>query len=347
MPPQDVPPARVESEVAVEEPDFIPKDCLRLNSPYMLKPKDKKELSPTEKIEPALRLFDPFHRFDTLKRLLGQNDSCKRLQDDDVFTQWLALTHSQLRLQISGGTKNDRTLAALFVVGHLQGLQTSRSSKTQVLYFFCHRPYHRHNTASAVLKGWMYQLLQQRPDMMQEFFNTHTEEPGPIYVPPYLLQTRMMWTFLRRSAKRDKGGITYCVLDGLDECDAESRSLVLELLDRTLPYEGCPEEAPTLKFLITARTPLGSADYDKIDLDTRVGSDSSPSVVQPLTTEHLDSLSQQYNGVGFIALRMLAAYFSPPTTEQFLSTFLESHRPAILAFLHSHPAEVLVSPERI
>jgi len=31
----------------IAEPDFIPKDCLRLNSPYMLQSSDKKEPSST------------------------------------------------------------------------------------------------------------------------------------------------------------------------------------------------------------------------------------------------------------------------------------------------------------
>ncbi|KAI4670685.1 uncharacterized protein J4E88_009777 [Alternaria novae-zelandiae] len=158
----------------------------------------------------------------------------------------------------------------------------------------------------------------------------------------------MMWAFLRRAAKLSDAGITYCLLDGLDECDAESRALILELLDLTLPYEGCPETQPTLKFLVTTRTPLDVAKYGNVDLDAHTGSGSMSSTMGSLTVEeHLSSLSQKYSRMGFIVLQVLAAYLCPPTTGQLLSMFPESQRTHVLAFLDSRPTELLISSEHI
>ncbi|KAI4607642.1 hypothetical protein J4E83_009539 [Alternaria metachromatica] len=158
----------------------------------------------------------------------------------------------------------------------------------------------------------------------------------------------MMWAFLRRAAKLSNAGMTYCLLDGLDECGAESRALILELLDLTLPYEGCPETQPTLKFLVTTRIPLDVAKYGNVDLDARTGSGSMSSTMGSLTAEeHLSSLSQKYSRMGFIVLQVLAAYLCPPTTGQLLSMFLESQRTHVLEFLDSRPTELLISSEHI
>ena len=349
MPPQDVPTENAQSENVQPQdarPTFIPKNCLRLNSPHMLQ-LQRDIFSLEDKTKHVLKPFDPTHHFDTIKSSLGQNSNGQRIKDDEILTQWLAPTHRQLRAQICGGTKIDRTSAAFFVVDRLQGLQSSSlSKKTQVLYFFCHRSDRQRSTASAVLNGWIYQLVQRRPDLTKEFCEWLLQDP--IYVPSYLDKARMMWAFLRRAAKLSNAGITYCLLDGLDECGAESRALILELLDLTLPYEGCPEMQPTLKFLVTTRIPLDVAKYGNVDLDARTGSVSMSSTMGSLTAEeHISSLSQKYSRMGFIVLQVLAAYLCPPTTGQLLSMFPESQRTHVLEFLDSRPTELLISSEHI
>ncbi|KAI4633692.1 uncharacterized protein J4E87_000856 [Alternaria ethzedia] len=328
----------------IAEPDFIPKDCLRLNSPYMLQSSDKKEPSSTDKIERAVRPFDPTHHFDTLKSSLGPTGDHKWTIDDSEFAKWLGPTTDQLRVQISGGTKIDRTSAALFVVDHLQGLQSSASSKTQVLYFFCHRPFQQRRTASAVLKGWMSQLLQQRPIMMKDFCECVDD---PVYFSTYLDQARMMWAFLRRAAKLHSEGITYCILDGLEECDTEDRSLIIELLTLTLPLEGCPEAGAKFKILVTTSTPLDGATFSNIDLTAHAGSKPSLSAHSLTIDERLKVLSNEDQVLCSKALQLLAAFLHPPTTEQFQDLFPEENWSTVFGLLNSCPTKLLVTPDRI
>jgi hypothetical protein len=154
----------------------------------------------------------------------------------------------------------------------------------QLLYFFAHRPYPHRSTASAVLKGWLYQLIQQRPDLTKslcEQLVEHTE-----YLHAYLDNARLLWSMLRRALKAGNAGTTYCVLDGLHECDEESQSVIIELLTRPPPFEGCPEKAPALKILITTRTRLTEPSFGEINVEDIVRIEPPPSTLQdPITGE--------------------------------------------------------------
>ncbi|KAI4644538.1 hypothetical protein J4E93_006443 [Alternaria ventricosa] len=334
MPPQDVPSVRVDSEVAVEEPDFIPKDCLRLNSPYMLQPKPIS----IEMTANILKPFDSSRYLDRSKAALGHDFNYEWMKEDPNFTQWLSPNQSQLRLQIfeAEGPKANRTSAALFVVGQLLDHQSSRGHvKPQVLYFFCHRSDPKRSTACAVLKGWMYQLLQQRPDMMNDFHKYLFEDS--FCMPANLSQARLMWAYLRRAAKQDDAGLTYCVLDGLDECDKESRTLLLELLNRPLPYEGCPQTKPSFKVLVTARASLGDEKYATIDLNRTKAASAVPINHSDPLPDQLRNLSVKDEDKFDELKQILAAHVYPPTVEQFVAIFPEGEQSHILALLKSFP----------
>jgi hypothetical protein len=272
-----------------------------------------------QRIQRVLRPFDPSLHFNTLRSSLEPNGNYDWIADNDVPTQWLAPSQGQLQVQISRGSKTGRTESALVVLDHLQSLQSSRSSKTQVLYFFCHSPYSQRSTASAVLNGWMYQLFQQRPDMMDDFAGWLFQDPR--YVPTYLNQARNMWIFSRRCAKQSSdSGTTHCVLGGLDRCDEKRRSVTMDWLKRTFPLGGCPEEKPRLKILVTVCTPLDDPRFGNIDLNFLVETrPTSPAVRSLSIEEHLERPTLDKKILGSKALQVLAAYFYPPSNSRYLT----------------------------
>ena len=341
MPPQDVPPEGVESEDGVRKPGLIPKNCLRLKSPYMIQ---SKPIS-METTASVLRPFDPSRALDRSKASPWDDLIHEWMKEDPILTQWLAPTQGQLRLQIVEGPKTSRMSAALFAVDQLLDRQSSSGyNKTQVLYFFCHRSEPKRSTASAVLKGWMYQLLHQRPDMMRGFHEYLFEDTFGLHA--NLHQAILMWNYLRRATKRVDAGLTYCVLDGLDECDQESRTLITDLLNRPLPYEGCPDTKPSLKILVTTRDPLDDQRFGIIDLSKRtedaLGLLGAPIEHSNTLPDELANLSVEDEDKFYELLELLAAHVYPPTLEQFVSLFPEDEQSDILALLKSYPIPVLV-----
>jgi hypothetical protein len=101
-------------------------------------------------------------------------EQCERIQDDIVYTKWAKLeAHDKLpnqsedlRLWVSAGTRADRTGLAVHALHQLQDNVVSGDNEYKaVLFFHSKQLDNGRNTASAIFRAWLYQLVQQRPDL--------------------------------------------------------------------------------------------------------------------------------------------------------------------------------------
>ncbi|KAI8716578.1 NACHT domain-containing protein [Fusarium sp. LHS14.1] len=114
-------------------------------------------------------------------------------------------------------------------------------------YFFFKADTKRQNTAEDALCCILRQLLEQRPQLLSDRILQLLEDDGD----RIRVSIRRLWRILILATSRNKASQIVCILDGLDECQEESRRLLVDTLNAFFA-EG--RTTPRLKVLITSRT---------------------------------------------------------------------------------------------
>ncbi|KAK3306055.1 WD40-repeat-containing domain protein [Chaetomium strumarium] len=191
--------------------------------------------------------------------------TCEWIKGDKQFRNWLT-SQGQHLLWISGGPGKGKTFLSTYIVHEL----TKKREGALILKFFCNSRDGRRNTAQVVLLSFLHQLLEDRHDdkslheeVQARFQDPHTDLSANI-------PREDLWEIFEKGAGRPKGKFQrqiYLVLDGLDECEFESREHLTEKLRAT-----CSAQGATLNFktIITTRPSTVDAGTDlKINLDDR------------------------------------------------------------------------------
>jgi hypothetical protein len=204
------------------------------------------------------------------------NGTCEWILDNDYFNSWLASKHEHL-LWICGGPGKGKTFLSSFLVEMIP-LITKReepSANPLILEFYCDNTNGLRNTAFAVLLSCLHQLLESENsdeelhDRVHARLNdSHTDMFSKI-------PRQDLWDIFRQKASprqitleeaSNKGQRQiYLVLDGLDECDAESIKFLTHNLEM-MCSPGRQQGKPTFKAIIVSR-PLARPFQTKFKLD--------------------------------------------------------------------------------
>ena len=227
-------------------------------------------ISEDEKLLQTLAPVDSKETLDQSSRWLLEGSNSWILSNAD-FTEWLQGSLSQL-LWLHGDAGTGKTLAATFLIRELASVQEVRNNiirqkgqpvatKNLLAYFFCQARDSRRRSATAILSNLLYQVLQQRPDLMGPFRDLHRQRANKAFVPSNIA-VKDLWDVLQRTIQQRTVESIFVVIDALDELD-QSRSDLLTLLQ---PYVGgIPEQRsspPTkmnmepsskLRLLVTSR----------------------------------------------------------------------------------------------
>ncbi|RSM04951.1 hypothetical protein CDV31_009832 [Fusarium ambrosium] len=114
-------------------------------------------------------------------------------------------------------------------------------------YFFFNADVEGQNTAEDALCCILRQLLEQRPQLLSDRILQLLEDDGD----RVRGCIRRLWRILISAASKNTASQIVCILDGLDECQEQSRRLLVETLNSFFD-EG--HTTPRLKVLITSRT---------------------------------------------------------------------------------------------
>lgn len=132
------------------------------------------------------------------------------------------------------------------------------------IYYFCSNDDGKRNNAAAVLRGLLWKMTLGRPDLAKHLI--------PYFETPEMTQTSLssaetLWTmFVKICHDPDVGTVT-CVLDGLDECDEDSQTwLVNKLVDLT-QLANTDLRTTALKLAIVSRNILGMGQSARVKLD--------------------------------------------------------------------------------
>jgi len=173
----------------------------------------------------ALFLTDPRDDRKNLEHDKGKraDKTCEWIKSNATYISWLEGDSSNL-LWLSGGPGKGKTMLSIFLAEQLEQ-KAKQSPNITFLQFFCDNKDEKRNTATTIMRGLIYQLLQSQPELFKYI------------LPEFFIRKEALFTEITAVCRifeamiRDPiHSLIYCVIDGLDECMEDSLKLLLSNL---------------------------------------------------------------------------------------------------------------------
>ncbi|KAH0527963.1 hypothetical protein TsFJ059_002879 [Trichoderma semiorbis] len=172
----------------------------------------------------ALFLADPIVDRETLKSTKGRRTAgtCEWIRGNKTYQSWL--DGDVQCLWITGGPGKGKTMLSIFLTEELERRNQENKSTELLLFYFC-TPDEKHSSAIAILRGLIYQLIRQRPNLINHVLSDFESTEK---IQETLKSPNALWMILEKLLRAPELGTVFCVLDGLDECEEDSSSLLVE-----------------------------------------------------------------------------------------------------------------------
>lgn len=160
----------------------------------------------------SLFLTDPAFDRDRLVQDKGERvqNTCEWILGDPNLRAWL--DGGVRSLWICGGPGKGKTMMSIFLSKHLDARKG--------IYYFCRAGDINRNSATTVLRGLLWYLVFKFPELRPEL-RACLEVKKRIQQAVLIAET--LWNIFIQLTTSPKLVGTLCILDGLDECDPESR----------------------------------------------------------------------------------------------------------------------------
>lgn len=207
----------------------------------------------------ALSLREPVVDLETLKSKKGQRikGTCKWIKDNEKYQSWLG-GDSQF-LWITGGPGKGKRMLSIFLTEELER-HTQETKDAELLFYFCDYQDENRNSAVAVLRSLVCQLLTKRPHLMGSVSNYFESDQKTQMI---VFSAQALWVVFQKLLQADVGTV-FCVIDGLDECDGESISL---LVGKFCDFFSPEKSNKMLKLAIVNRKLMGLEAFFQVNLD--------------------------------------------------------------------------------
>lgn len=177
----------------------------------------KRLMDETNKLKDCLRDIRNTDPRDDKKRIEETKggllvDSYRWILDHTTFQQWQNGQDNQL-LWIKGDPGKGKTM---LLCGIIDELHSSQFKTTHLAYFFCQATDSRINSATAVLRGLLYMMLDQQPSLVLHVRKKYDEAGRALFedVNAWVALTDIFENVLHDPNLED----TYFIIDALDEC---------------------------------------------------------------------------------------------------------------------------------
>ncbi|OHW95967.1 vegetative incompatibility protein het-e-1 [Colletotrichum incanum] len=169
----------------------------------------------------ALRSTDPRKDKARIERTKGGllRDSYRWILDHDDFRRWRDDDDQSRLLWIKGDPGKGKTMLLCGIINELK-----EDPANQLSYFFCQATNVRLNNATAVLRGPIYQLLDQDPSLIGLVRKEYDHAGEQLFkdVNSWDALSEMLFSILEESSLQN----TYLVIDALDECETDLSQLL-------------------------------------------------------------------------------------------------------------------------
>ncbi|OQE28318.1 hypothetical protein PENSTE_c003G00398 [Penicillium steckii] len=214
---------------------------------------------PVDTCRRRLLLTDPGVDRDTVKSVKGERatGTCEWIRENETYISWLK--GDLPCIWISGGPGQGKTMLSLFLIEELE--EGAQESDDLVLSYICNHQDEKRNSAVAIMRSFIYQILTKRPNLFDHVRSSFESQEKTALV---LGSFQTLWKIFTVLL----GFYAYpvsCVLDGLDECDDESvRQLTRNLTDY---FSSETTKSSNFNLVIVSRFLAGLNTFVQVRLD--------------------------------------------------------------------------------
>jgi DNA polymerase III delta prime subunit len=213
-------------------------------------------MSPEEKeCFHGLFITDPEEDKTALKRRKGDRvpGTCDWIFQSNELKIWLGEmqeTSQQMPniLWLYGNPGTGKSTMAITLAEELPARIYSSTGGGNLAYFFCESGSEHRRTATTILRGLLYQLIKQQPQLVRFLQPKYAERGGRLFS-----SFDALWAVFIDIAKDGSSGRKYIIIDALDECDQESYEMLLRQLNLTFSKENFRQSMLYIHILITSR----------------------------------------------------------------------------------------------
>lgn len=200
----------------------------------------------SKKCVQALFITDP--AIDRAKLITSKGEivsgTCDWITQKDEFVKWI--TSDGGLLWISGGPGLGKTMLSIYLTEYLSMYFRSLDHEPRhySTFFFCDAKDDTRNSAVAIVRGLLFQLLEQKEDLITHILPTYEIQKDQMFRQNSF---ETIWKIFLEMTNDIGGSQVSCILDGLDECEPESLQDLLQKLNRIT------STSPGLKIIVLSR----------------------------------------------------------------------------------------------
>jgi hypothetical protein len=182
--------------------------------------------------------------------------TCAWILNHPAYMTWNKAEETRL-LWITGGPGCGKTMLSAYLTDHLR-LKRATAPKPKVFFFFCDDKITSQRDANAILRGILYQILQQHRKLIKHV-KSRFELDGPSLANSF----PALWELFLKVAAESTPGTVGVIVDAIDECEIGTRNSFLRAVNQLVNErkETHRRDRNCIKFLITSRPSLENSHH--------------------------------------------------------------------------------------